>query len=72
MCSSFPFSSVYFTLIDCFHSASLPPQNIDEDEDTCTRPPDASDMTEAARLGNGEEKVREVPAEKILSAPLFL
>ena len=57
---------------DCLHSASLLPQNIDDDEDTCTRPPVASDMSEAARLGNGEEKVREVPAKKILSPPQFL
>ena len=48
----------------------MPPQNVDED--TCTRPPVASDMSEAAGLGSGEENVIEVPAKKILSAPLLL
>ena len=67
MCSSFSFSSVYFTLTAF---TRLPEQNIDGD--TYTRPPVASDISEAARLGNGEEKEREVPAEKKLSAPLFL
>ena len=55
---------------DCLHLASMPPQNVDED--TCTRPPVASDMSEAAGLGSGEENVIEVPAKKILSAPLLL
>ena len=34
---------------DCLHSASLPPQNIDDDEDTCTRPPVASDMRRGSK-----------------------